>query len=616
MIHALIGLLLALTPSDVSVFRGDPRHTGAFASAVGPAFARLRWKFDAHGPVRGSLIARGGILFFGSGDGNLYAVDAGSGKERWRTALGGAVFSTPAISGDVVVATARERTIVALDRATGRVRWRFEAGPDAPFDFGWDYWLSSPTIAEDGRTVYAGSGDGRLYALDLASGRKVWEFETDGRVRSSPAVSDGVVYCGSMDGKVYALAAESGRLLWAFETEGVGIDQKAAGFDRRSIVSSPALSSDRLFVGSRDAHLYAVDRKSGRQAWRFGHPVDSMEGRPELSWVLSSPAVRDGLVFTGSSDGHFFNALRAGSGEEVWRFKTPSNVLSSGALAGGQVFFGCDDGHLFVLDAQSGAERWRFRAGDAVVSSPVVDAGRVYFGSDDGFVYALETGAEPAGVRPRRAVYWKDPAGRAWFSGNGAVKDYFVSEGYALLDDAGLARFLEARGDDAAESSMRGVDAAHSVVVVAIDSIPPALVAGPPESTPLRRYLAAGGRMVWLGLPIDVIERDAAGKAIRLDPARTGRLLGVDHTRGRADWMSARATAEGRRWGVPEWYIGGFAVPPRDVTTVLGLDEWGLASAWVRSFGGPPGSGFVRLWGRTEPIPDLSWVKAVAEHAD
>ena len=80
--------------------------------------------------------------------------------------------------------------------------------------------------------------------------------------------------------------------------------------------------------------------------------------------------------------------------------------------------------------------------------------------------------------------------------------------------------------------------------------------------------------------------------------------------------MGALATPDGRRWGVAEWYLGGFAVPPSDVTTVLALDEFGLATGWVKSFGGPPGSGFVRLWGREEPISDLSWVQAVAEHVE
>ncbi len=598
---------IAETPSpDSAVFRFDLSHTGVAPGPAGPALAGLRWKFDANGPVRGSPVVSSGLVLFGSGDGNLYALDASSGRERWRAGLGGgAVSSTPAVGGGLAVATARDRVVAAVDLQSGRPRWRFESGPEMPFEWEWDFWLSSPAIA--GKTVFVGAGDGNLYALELSTGRKIWQVPTGGRVRSSPAVADGVVYFGSMDGKVYAVDAATGRAVWTFETEGVSIDQKAAGFDRRSIVSSPSVSGDLLFVGSRDAHLYAVDRKTGRLRWRFGHKIDSMEGTPEFSWVLGSPAVSGGFVYTGSSDGRFFDAVRAESGEETWRFRTPGNVLSSGALSDGQVFFGCEEGHVFALDARSGAERWRFRTGGAVISSPAVAGGVVYFGSDDGRFYAVQTGPEPKAPRSRRAVYWKDVGEKRWFEGNVAVKDHFASEGYTVLDEAGLARFLSELPE-----------APRSVVVAAGDTLPSDTVSGSrPEETPLRKYLAAGGRLIWLGLPLDAIERDPkTGQAIRFDPSRTTRLLEVDHTVGRPDWMGGRATPEGRRWGMPDWYLGGFAVPRGDVTTVLGTDEFGLASAWVKSFGGPPGSGFVRLWGRKEPIRDLAWVQAVAEHAE
>src|SRR5262249_38362065 len=148
----LLGASLALLsasplPERAACFRGDNRHSGVFSGGAGPALARVRWKFDAHGPVRGSPVVHGGVVLFGSGDGNLYAVDAFTGRERWRAPLGGAVVSTPAVSGKVVVATARDRTVAAVDLSTGRPRWRFAAGPDAPFDWEWDYWLSSPTIS-------------------------------------------------------------------------------------------------------------------------------------------------------------------------------------------------------------------------------------------------------------------------------------------------------------------------------------------------------------------------------------------------------------------------------------------------------------------------------------
>ena len=225
---------------ETATFRADSGHSGVYPSGAGPALAKVLWSFPTQGPVRGSPAVAGDAVYFGSGDGHLYAVDASSGRERWRASLGGAVASSPAVSDGTVFATSRERFVTALDLATGAVLWRFEAGPDLPFAWGWDFWLSSPAVS--GGKVYVGSGDGRLYALDARTGRPVWSAATGGRVRSSPAVADGVVYVGSMDGRLYALDAATGERRWVFEAEGASLDSKKFGFDRTSIVSSPAVS--------------------------------------------------------------------------------------------------------------------------------------------------------------------------------------------------------------------------------------------------------------------------------------------------------------------------------------------------------------------------------------
>lgn len=215
-------------------------------------------------------------------------------------------------------------------------------------------------------------------------------------------------------------------------------------------------------------------------------------------------------------------------------------------------------------------------------------------------------GPSAPGARTRRAVYWKDVGSPKWFQGDVAVRDYFREEGYEVLDEAGLTGFL---ADTAA--------APRAVVVVATGLLPQAVLAPSPDRSSFRRYLGAGGRMVWLGLPPDAAEIDpTTGNPVGFDLARTTRLLGVAHEGSGPEGMGAAATADGKRWGMPDWWLGGFPVPAADVTQVLGLNELGMAAAWVKGYGGPPGSGFVRIWGQERAIPDLAWVQAVAEHVE
>ena len=108
----------------------------------------------------------------------------------------------------------------------------------------------SPTIGSDG-TVYVGSDNNKLYAINGKTGVKLWEFETGNIVSSSPAIgSDGTVYVGSGDKKLYAINGKTGVKLWEFET----------GF---LVSSSPAIGSDgTVYVGSFDNNLYAIKTDS------------------------------------------------------------------------------------------------------------------------------------------------------------------------------------------------------------------------------------------------------------------------------------------------------------------------------------------------------------------
>jgi outer membrane protein assembly factor BamB len=582
--------------TDTAMFRGNPQHTGVYDTNTVRHFDQVQWAFETGGPVRSSPAVANGVVYFGSGDGRLYAVDAETGKERWRFETGGAVHGSAAVAGGLVYISSRDHYLYALDAQTGNLEWKFATGEELPFEWGWDYYLSSPAVVDG--SVYFGSGDGNLYAVDGLTGQEKWRFKTGSRLRSSPAVYQEGVYVGGMDGRLHAVDRLSGESKWTFETEGASLDSTTIGFDRTSIQSSPAVLEGAIVFGSRDGHLYSVDLDTGKQRWRFDH---------EVSWVISAPTFSSDLVLAGTSDGHFFNAVNLSSGEEKWRFKVPKRIFSSGAVADGVVFFGCFDGNLFALDAGTGEELWRFRTADSVMSSPVVKNGVVYFGSDDGRLYALTGKAsdEPGRPLPRKAVFWRDSKQWKWYRGDETTRDYLTAEGYELLDDESLAVFFEERV----------ADDTPSVVVSTVDSLPQSVLGQSSAPGLLRRYLDAGGKVVWLGFaPFALVMDPQTGQPTGMDESGLERILGIDQSRVDAAKYGAEATDEGIRWGMPPWWVGAMAIESEHVTTVLGIDENGKTSAWVKSFGGPEGTGFIRLWGRQEPIADLSYVKAVAEY--
>src|SRR5204862_1295410 len=149
-----------------SMFRGGPAHQGVYQGG-GPTLLGLAWRAPTDGDVVSSAAIANGVVYVGSGDGFLYALDLATGARRWRYDAGSPVSSSPAVGGGLVFATARDGSVFALDEATGTRRWRLTTGPDLPLPWGHesgDHFLSSPTYVEG--TVVVGAGDGGVYAVD------------------------------------------------------------------------------------------------------------------------------------------------------------------------------------------------------------------------------------------------------------------------------------------------------------------------------------------------------------------------------------------------------------------------------------------------------------------
>jgi len=294
----------------------------------------------------------------------------------------GGIHSSPTVANGNVYFGSRDGKLYALDAATGTKLWEFKTGS----------WVeSSPAFANG--ILYFGSNDGRLYALDASTGEKLWDFKTKYAVRSSPAVADGVVYFGSDEYCMYALDAIGGTELWHFEPDG-------------PVVSSPAVSGGIIYVGSMDRCCYALHALNGRLRLKF----------QSYSPIISSPAVADGGVYSSSSKGLLYafdadarNWPRENELIRYWKTMyvygvapeppTPSGfqwflrlektTSSSPVVMDGILYIGSGN-KLFSIDMAKHERRWVFETEGIISSSPAAAGTTVYIGSQDGHLYALD----------------------------------------------------------------------------------------------------------------------------------------------------------------------------------------------------------------------------------
>ncbi|HEY2581615.1 MAG TPA: PQQ-binding-like beta-propeller repeat protein [Mucilaginibacter sp.] len=208
-------------------------------------------------------------------------------------------------------------------------------------------------------TVYVGSSDSNLYAIDAISGTLKWKFSsTGGFSYSSPTVKNGIVYAGNTNNIMYALDATTGAVKWQYATSG-------------SIESAPVVSDGLVYFGSDDFNLYVLDATTGSLKWSFatGHNLSS------------SPTVFDGIVYFGSSDNYLY-ALDAKTSSLKWKYNTAGLInASSPVIVNGIVYIGSRNGYLDAVEITSGQLKWQYSANgiSLEMTTPVASNGLIYF---------------------------------------------------------------------------------------------------------------------------------------------------------------------------------------------------------------------------------------------
>ncbi len=223
--------------------------------------------------TQSSPAGAGNIVYIGTDDSRVVAVDLNDNSIKWQFAASGPVNTAPTLStGQVFVASAS--TVYALDQASGTKVWEFNPGTGGTF-------TSSPTLELP--YVYIGCSDGNLYALEVTNGNKAWEYATQGPIRSSPIVYGGNIIFGSDDNNVYCIDSAAKKERWIYKTT-------------ERVVSSPFGYNNVIYIGSFDYTFYAINVIDGELKWRYN----------TNALVKSSPLAHDGVVYIGSFDKTFY----------------------------------------------------------------------------------------------------------------------------------------------------------------------------------------------------------------------------------------------------------------------------------------------------------------------
>lgn len=299
-------------------------YVGSFRGvyALNASSGALVWSYSTGGGASSSPAIADGVMYIGYA-GGVDALDAYSGNRLWTFTTGKLVsYSSPTIVDGIVYFGSGDNKVYALNAHNGAVIWTYTTDSS-----GYSYPVSSPAVF--GGVVYVGSYDYNVYALNASNGRKLWNFTTGGAVSSSPVVGGGAVYVGSFDHNVYSLDALTGNKRWSYRT-GDGV------------YSSPSFYAGGLYIGSRDSKLYVFDAFSGTLLWST--PTTGMIDNSSpvgVNTVVDVDPVTGGLyysgvVYVGSSDGRIY-AFDPSNGNIIWSYNTFSPVLTP-AIAGGILY--------------------------------------------------------------------------------------------------------------------------------------------------------------------------------------------------------------------------------------------------------------------------------------
>lgn len=293
------------------------------------AYDRIRgnekWRLHIKDGSEGGAQMTDDILYFGAGDGLLYAVQSESGNVLWTYPLKAEGLARPLVKGGVVYVLGGNNVAHALNAKTGKLLWLYNRREASNISVRGG---SQPGLFGD--LVLIGFSDGTLTGLNKSSGALVWETNLNRNKRfrdvdATPVIDGDSAYVSSYDGALYALNASDGRILWTVEDGGY---------------EEVLMQGNTLFYSSSTGKTMAVDKHSGKVLWSRLNP----------NGIATAPVLYKGVLMVGEMSGEL-RFLDSRTGELLNRFAPGRGVTSRATLDArhGQVYFISADANLYAL---------------------------------------------------------------------------------------------------------------------------------------------------------------------------------------------------------------------------------------------------------------------------
>ena len=345
---------------DVAAYKGDPARTGVQAGPGPLAAPDEVWRANIecavgdHTPVLAS-----GILVIGCDAAKIVALDARTGEARWSDQLAGVMLGSAGIDGGAVYVADAGRRLSKRDLATGEELWSRTVSP-----------FRHPVVVDD--TLYVGTTDGQVLALDPADGRERWSWRAPvGAAEVVASVAGDTLYASADDGHLYALSRVDGIQAWQFQV-------------LTGAASTPAATPDAVFVAALEAgepgagRVFALDPATGTERWRFESPSGSQ---------VAPPTVSDGIVYAPSQEDGLF-ALDAATGQVRWNDADIGRMTGQPPAIAGTAVYAAADRSVAAYDRTTGRRLWSVDHDSGLDNGMVVSGGMAFVGDNAGDIVA------------------------------------------------------------------------------------------------------------------------------------------------------------------------------------------------------------------------------------